>query len=164
MIGFFESGSFSKPLVIIKRQLSAGGSFFKLGLLVSHTVRGRKPFLPFGYPSFDIFGRVQGYVGPLDDDGLSRNGLGFVTVAEGDDDTYPLSDGSASQSVRLFLLWFGGYMRCLSIICTSTAFWEAENVHWSYVHLCVPWGRGRDWNVDGEKELEVEGAVWGARW
>jgi len=83
MIGFFESGSFSKPWIVIKRQLSTGSSLFKLGFLVGHMVRGRKPFLAFGYPGFNIFGRVQSYVGSLDDDGLSRNRLEFVAVAEG---------------------------------------------------------------------------------
>ena len=62
-------------------------------------VRSRKPFLPLGYPGVDIFGRVQGNVGSLDDDGLSRNRLGLdaVKVEErvvGDvNGTCPLSDG-----------------------------------------------------------------------
>jgi len=83
MVGFFEPGSFSKPWVVIEWQLSTGGGLFKFGLLVSHTVRGRKPFLPLGYPGFDVFWRVQGYAGSLDDDGLSRNKLGLVSEVEG---------------------------------------------------------------------------------
>ena len=83
MIGFFESRSFSKPWIVIKRQLPTGDSLFKFRFLVGHTVRGWKPFLPLGYPGFDVFGRVQGYVGSLDDDGLSRNRLGLVAVVKG---------------------------------------------------------------------------------
>ena len=65
-------------------------------------------------------------------------------------DTCPLSDGSASQLRCLFLLWSGGYIKCLSIICISTAFFEPENVHWPCVHLCVPLGWGRGWNAEAE--------------
>ena len=78
MIRFIESWSFWESWIVIEWQLSAGDGLFELGLLFGYTVRSRKPFLPLGYPSVDIFGRVQGYVSPLDDDGLSGNGLGLV--------------------------------------------------------------------------------------
>ena len=83
MIGFFESRSFRRPWIYSKWQLSPGDSLLELGLLVSHMVRSRKSFLPLGYPGIDIFGRVQGNVSSLDDDGLSRNRLGLDVVKEG---------------------------------------------------------------------------------
>jgi len=129
VIRSIKSGSFGEPWVIVKWQLAAGDGLLEFGLLISYMVRGWKPFLPFGYPGVDIFRRVQGYVGSLDDDGLSRNRLGLVAVKERGwriacdmGNTCPLSDGSASQSRCLCLLWSGGYIRCLSIICISTAF------------------------------------------
>ena len=80
---FLEPRSFGEPWIIIERQLTTGDGFFKFGLFIGYTTRSWKPFLSLGYPSFDVFRRVQGYVGSLDDDGLSGERLGLVAAKEG---------------------------------------------------------------------------------
>ena len=63
---------------MIKWQLPTGDGLFEFGLLIGHTARSGKPFLPLSYPGLDVFWRVQGQVSSLDDDGFSRNRLGLV--------------------------------------------------------------------------------------
>jgi hypothetical protein len=79
MTGFFESRSLGEPWISIKRQLAPGDGVFKFGLFISYTVCSREPFLSLGYPSLDVFGRVQGDTGSLNDEGLSGDRLGHVT-------------------------------------------------------------------------------------
>jgi hypothetical protein len=52
---------------------------------------------------------------------------------------YPLRLGSASQSDPFFRFSHpGGKMRCRSIICISTDFWEPVKVQLAEVHLAFP--------------------------
>ena len=71
-----------EPWITIKWELPAGNGVFKFSLFVSHTVRSRVPLLPLGYPGVDIFGRIQGHIRSLDDDGFSRNNLGVIAAKE----------------------------------------------------------------------------------
>ena len=61
--------------------LPMNDGLFEFGLLVGHT-HSRKPFLSFGYPSFDVFGHIQGYAS-YDDDGIPRHRSELVATKEG---------------------------------------------------------------------------------
>lgn len=82
-MGFLEAWSLGKPWIVIQRQLPTGDGLFEFRLLISHTARSRKPLLALGYPGLDIFWRVQGQGGSLDDNGLPDNRLELVAMKGG---------------------------------------------------------------------------------
>ena len=90
MIGLLGPPSLGKPWVVIKWQLATGDGLFEVGLLISYTAGGWKSFLSLGNPGLDVLRRVQGHVGPLNDDGLSRNRLEFVAMKEGEGTERPM--------------------------------------------------------------------------